>query len=358
MISRPHFNHSYGGAVIDVPFKQNAAGVALLLLAAVLLIAAQPSLAQRATVRQKVPSAQKIVDKYLKAIGGKKKVAAIRDSLLEWTIELQGQSIGVARHHLRAPATWRSETTFANGQILTAANSRSAWSRGLNGELRTLTGREAGAAKLQAVLEAGHLVDFKKNNVVARVVSLGDLASEPAFIVEFSTRSGSKVVYHFSSASGLITKITDDTRQITTRLSDYRAVAGLMLPHRMSMDLQGTGQLTFILQKAQHNTSFADSIFDPPSGDVLDVQELLWAVERNQDELEHRFSEYSFVQKEVDREFNSKGEIKKETSKTYEVFPMRNRRSVLRLIRENDVPLTAERAAKAEKRRQEGKGKE
>ena len=37
------------------------------------------------------------------------------------------------------------------------------------------------------------------------------------------------------------------------------------------------------------------------------------------------FTEYSFVQKETDREINSKGEVKKETVKVFEVFPIANR---------------------------------
>ena len=316
-----------------------------------LFCGSQPSFAQRT---QKLPSAEKVVDKYLKASGGKKRVAAIREVVLDWSIQLKDQSIGVARHYYKAPTSWRSEMTFANGQIVGAANSSSAWSLGLDGVLRTLTGAEAGAAKLQAVLEAGHLIDFKKKNVAARVLSLGDIGSEPAFIVEFTTRSGGKLVYYFSRESGLVTKITDDSRNTTTRLSDYRTVDGVMLPHRMSIELPGSGELTLILQKAQFNTAVDSKIFDPPpAAETLDVAALLREVERNQDQLDNRFTEYSFVQTETDKEISNKGEIKKKTSKTYEVYPLRNRPPVQKLIAENGAPLNAERAAKEEKRVQE-----
>ena len=56
----------------------------------------------------------------------------------------------------------RSEMTFGNGQIISAANTSSAWVRGLDGQLRTLTGAEAEAAKLQALLDASHLVDLQE----------------------------------------------------------------------------------------------------------------------------------------------------------------------------------------------------
>jgi RNA recognition motif-containing protein len=76
-------------------------------------------------------------------------------------------------------------------------------------------------------------------------------------------------------------------------------------------------------------------------------------VRKNQDELEKRFSEYAFVQKETDREINGKGELKKETTKVYEVFPIANREPVMKLISENGVPLSGERLAKETKRVEE-----
>ncbi len=59
------------------------------------------------------------------------------------------------------------------------------------------------------------------------------------------------------------------------------------------------------------------------------------------------------MQKETAREINSKGEVKKETVKVYEVFPIANREPVMKLISENGVPLSGERAAKEQKRVEE-----
>ena len=74
---------------------------------------------------------------------------------------------------------------------------------------------------------------------------------------------------------------------------------------------------------------------------------------QNQDDTEDRVAEYSFKQTETDREISSKGELKKQTVKVYEVYPLPNREPVEKLISENGVPLSPERAAKEEKRVQE-----
>src|SRR3979409_644731 len=57
----------------------------------------------------KLPSAEKVVSGYLKAIGGKQKVAAVRDATCEWEIRLKNQMMGIARTQIKAPASVRTE---------------------------------------------------------------------------------------------------------------------------------------------------------------------------------------------------------------------------------------------------------
>ena len=320
-------------------------------LGLLLILFAQPAFAQSP---KKLPSADKIVDNYLKAIGGKKSVGALKDATYEWTIQLNNQPFGTARTQRKAPSSERWEMTFGNGQIISATNTRSAWEIGLDNRLRTLTGLESTAAKLRASLEASRLINFKKANVLARVLSLGDLSSEPAYIVEFSTRSGARFQYYFSVKTGLITKITGDVKKTRVLFDDYRAVQGLQEPHRVRMNVDGSGELTLLLQSVKFNTGVADTVFDPPGAkEELDVKALLLEVGRNQDEIDNRVAEYAFKQTEIDREINGKGELKKETVKVYEIYPLPNREPVQKLISENGVLLSPERAAKEDRRVQE-----
>ncbi len=322
-----------------------------LMLAFLLVLVVQPALGQSP---KKLPSADKIVDNYLKAIGGKKSVGALKDATYEWTIQLNNQPFGTARTQRKAPSSERWEMTFGNGQIISATNTRSAWEIGLDNRLRTLTGLESTAAKLRASLDASRLVNFKKANVLARVLSLGDLGSEPAYIVEFSTRSGARFQYYFSVKTGLITKITGDVKKTRVLFDDYRAVQGLQEPHRVRMNVDGSGELTLLLQSVKFNTGVADTVFDPPGAkEELDVKALLLEVGRNQDEIDNRVAEYAFKQTEIDREINGKGELKKETVKVYEIYPLPNREPVQKLISENGVLLSPERAAKEDRRVQE-----
>jgi len=321
----------------------------LLLVALLLFVTAPQALAQK-----KLPSAEKIVDNYLKAIGGKKSAGALKDATYEWIIHFNDQPFGAARLQRKAPASERWELTFGNGQIIHATNARSAWELGLDRQLRTLSGPESAATKLRAALDSSRLVNFKKSNVLARVMSLGDLGSEPAYIVEFSTRGGARFQYYFNVKTSLLTKITGDVRKTRVLLDDYRAERGILEPHRVRMNLDGPGELTLLLQSVGYDTGIDDRVFDPPAAtENLDVAALWREVIANQDEIDNRVAEYAFRQTETDREINDKGELKKETIKVYEVYPLPNREPVQKLISENGVPLSAERATKEDKRVQE-----
>ena len=71
---------------------------ASMLLLVLLCFGSRPLFAQnRPSARpQKLPSAERIVEHYLKAIGGRKRVAAIREATVEYTLQLNSKTVGVA----------------------------------------------------------------------------------------------------------------------------------------------------------------------------------------------------------------------------------------------------------------------
>jgi hypothetical protein len=317
----------------------------------VVLVSAQ----RQTTPPKKLPSAEKVVDGYIRAIGGRKRIALIKDATHEWVVQLNNQTVGTAKTQIMVPGSARAELHLEDGRLLYAANARSAWTRAQDGKLQTLTNAEAAAARLQAVLDANHLLDFKKKNVLARVVSYNDTErTGPVYVVEFSLRSGARLRYWFDITTKLLRRIDDVDLQTVTRFEDYRPEGIILEPHRVLINNSGVRDLTFVLQRTRYNTGLSDSHFDPPrSAEALDVVALLRDVSRNQDELEKRFAEYSFMQKQTDREITSKGEVKKQTVKVYEVFPVLNREPIMKLISENGVRLSGERAVKEQKRVEE-----
>jgi hypothetical protein len=108
--------------------------------------------------------------------------------------------------------------------------------------------------------------------------------------------------------------------------------------------------MTFILKSVRYNAGLSDALFDPPSAETLDVAKLLQEVIENQKEIDERVSNYAFTEKRIEREINDKGEVKKEKVTVYEIYPLPGGGAFYKLISEDGVPLSAERAAKQDKK--------
>jgi hypothetical protein len=337
------------------------------------------ALAQRESVakRQKLPSPEKIVNDYLKAVGGKKLVAGIKDATYEWTVQqtdMQPVQAGKATTRYKAPASTRVELSFDDEQsavetnqievsrtvsfpaggsrpLKAGANARSAWIQDSTGGLRTLTDAQAHAAKLQSLLDACRLVDYKKLNVLARTAALEERSGEPAYLVEFSLRNGARLRYWFGVNSKLLLASSDDVQKLSRSFKDYRAEQGLLEPHRIEWRAGAGGLMTLELQRVSYNTGLADALFDPPTGgEAIDIGALLREVDRNQEQVDERVSDYTYTEKLTERKINDKGEVTEETIKVFEVYPVPGRQDVRKLISENGVALSADKTAKEDKR--------
>jgi hypothetical protein len=239
-------------------------------------------------------------------------------------------------------------------EILSGSNGRSAWERGTDGHLNTLTDALGNTAKLRGTLDASRLLDYKKLDVLARMVGLETLAGEPAYVLEFSSRNGARLRYWFGVSSHLLLKITDDVRQTETSFADYRASGGIVEPHRLEIRGKDAEAQILVLQKASYNTGLFAALFDPPaaatsSAEALNIPALLRELELNQKKIDERVAEYYFLEKRTEREINSRGEVTKEKVSVYEVYPLVGSSPIHKLISEDGVPLNAERAARRDK---------
>ena len=303
---------------------------------------------------RKLPSAGKVVGDYLKAVGGKKRLAAIKDATYVWESKTDGQILSRVRKFVKAPVSLRSEMDAPAGAHdavdVKAVSARAAWMRRPEG-VRTLTDAEADADRLAAALYASRLVDYKKLNVLARTVAFDETLAEPAYVVEFSTKRGARLRYWFGAKSKLLLKTEDEAGRNGSLLEDYRAERdGVLEPHRVTPTSEGLTGATLVLRSVSYNTGLSDTLFDPPAAaENLDIPALLREVEANQKEIDERVANYAFTEKRTERDINDKGEVKKQKVTVSEIYPLPGGGEIHKVISENGVPLSAERAAKQDK---------
>lgn len=336
-----------------------AAFIQIVAFLSFIIVASSDAVAQK-KARVSAPSADKIISDYIKAIGGKKRAAAIKDAIYDWTREdAADNSVATmtsgARWQIKSPTAARFDFFTPDGEKSEAASARSAWVRDADGAARTLTDAASANAKLWAAIEASNLVDWRKAGILARTIGGAQAADEKLYTIEFSTREGAQVRASFGATSKLLRKLVDVERHREIALSDYQLQPnGVMEPRRVIVwqdDAAAASPISFVLRRVSYNTNLSDAIFDPPSeSGAINIPELLVEVERNQKQVDERVSEYTFTRKQIEREITDQGEVKREKVIVHEVYPVRGGGRVLKLISEDGVPLSPERAAKEEKR--------
>ncbi len=297
----------------------------------------------------KLPSPDKIVGDYVKAVGGKKRLTALRDATYEWAVQGADGTESRVRVLVRPPAFVRTEVLAGAGQVVAAVNPRMAWRLAPNSPIQTLTGAEAFNARLQATLGAGRFLNLKQMKVLARTVGAEQVGDERAYVVEFSTREGGRDRIWFGASSKLMLKTSDGADGFYL-YADYRPEGGLLEAHRNTHETAGKADATYLLKSVQYNSGLEESLFEPPADATLDIPALLRDLSKNQEETDKRINDYTFTHKVTERELDDKGQLKKEKVTVYEVYPFVGYGWVEKLVSENGVPLSPEREAKEQKR--------
>ena len=96
-----------------------------------------------ATVRAqtaKLPTPDKIIGDYVKAVGGKKRLAALRDATYEWSVRRNGADAGTARTQVKTTGALRKVKKIGNAQLFAPAIDQSEHRSGLVRDLLDLFG--------------------------------------------------------------------------------------------------------------------------------------------------------------------------------------------------------------------------
>lgn len=206
-----------------------------------------------------LPSAEQVLANYYRAAGGREQLAAIRDVTVEWQVEVQGQPRRTAMSMRMAPGSLREMWNGATN-VFTPAG---VWRQRPDGTVSVDSSAGAVGARLQAALEASHLVGLEEQGIAARVAGTDSVDGEPVYRVEFS-RDGASRVWLFGQRTHLPLRI-ELGGPVFIRYGDYRPVDGVLEPHRVQITNGQPGSgITFILDRIRHNTGLTGADFQLP----------------------------------------------------------------------------------------------
>src|SRR5262245_55238156 len=240
-----------------------------MLAAAALLLLALPASAQ---------TADEIIAKYIKTIGGAEKVAAIK------TLRRTGKYTGGGgfeatvvqenkRHADNATGQVRQRITFQGMTGIYAYDGKAGW------KIEPWGGKKDAEAlseeELKQTLEDadfdGPLVNYQKKGNKVEFVGTEPIEGTDAYKLKVTLKNGDVHYYFMDTDYYVPIKIESKRmvrgaeREVETSLGDYKEVAGVYLPHSVESGVKGSpnkSQITF--EKIEANVALDDSRFKRP----------------------------------------------------------------------------------------------
>jgi hypothetical protein len=306
----------------------------------------------RAQAQAKLPSAAKIIERHIKAAGGKKALRGITS--VRYVGEVAGAT-GTGTSfvwQMKAPHFAYIEVRSDSAPVTEAYNGKSAWQQDAEG-LRTLVGREQSRARATALFRNDRLLNYKKDKAKAQTLGRAMFDGRETFAVQLTTASGLQRKLYFDAQSGLLAgeeqERDDGLEQISYR--DYRAFGAVLEPHHITLR-RGTQTCDVRIRSVTHNPALDASAFDYPraAGESLpDAGQLLLDVEKNQKAVEALQEKYTYNVNDTEFEVDGKGNVRQKAQHDYEVFYLGSD-SYWKLVGKNGKPLNDSDARKEQEK--------
>ena len=219
-------------------------------------------------------SADEVVARYVKTIGGMEKIDAIKS--LKKTGRLTGgggYEIRVVEENKR-PDLVRQET-FLQGMVgITAWDGRTGWKIEPWGGKKDV--EPLGEEELKQIVEDsdfdGPLVHYKEKGNTVELVGTEPVEGTDAFKLKVTLKNGDVRFYFMDTDYFVPIKIETKRmirgaeRESETSLGDYKEVAGVYMPHSFETGAKGsTRRAKTVFDRIEANVPLDDALFHPPA---------------------------------------------------------------------------------------------
>lgn len=224
-----------------------------------------------AAAKPATPTVDELLDKYVKAIGGKEALEKTSSRSGKGTMELEGMGLsGPAEMFAKAP---NKSALFIDlqgvGKIANVCDGEKAYSLSPMEGVRELSGVELTQAKRNA--DFYQPLNLKKNYPKLEVKGKEKVGSTDAYIVEATPASGDPQKLYFAADTGLLVRVDSDNdtpqgkMSFEVYFSDFKDVDGIKIAHSIR---QVSAAFTAVikLSEVKHNATVDEAKFAKPSG--------------------------------------------------------------------------------------------
>ncbi|MBL8206155.1 MAG: hypothetical protein JNM09_18110 [Blastocatellia bacterium] len=217
------------------------------------------------------PTVDEILDKYVKALGGKEAIEKVSSRVGKGTMELEGMGLsGPVEMYAKAP---NKNAMFIElqgvGKIVNVYDGEKGYALSPMEGVSELSGGALAQAKRNA--DFYEPLNIKKHFAKMEVKGQEKVAATDAYVVVATPAVGDPEKLYFAVDSGLLVRIDSDNdtpqgkMSFETYISDYKDVDGIKVAHTLR---QVSSAFTALIKMSEvkHGVTVEDAKFAKPSG--------------------------------------------------------------------------------------------
>jgi hypothetical protein len=236
------------------------------------------SLALFATVSVSSQTAEEIVNKNVKAMGGKDKLNAIKSMKMSGKLKVQGMELPMTMY-LKKPNTMRSETTVQGMNIISAYESKSktGWMiNPLSGDKKAQKMNQEQTTEMEDTgdMMVGPLTNYKEKGSTVELIGKEDMEGTEVFKIMLTKKNKDVVYYYIDASTFLILKETSKVKfqdkeiEAETYYSNYKTINGITLATTSEQKSGGQLQEQITMDKIEFDVPMDDALFTMPAEDA------------------------------------------------------------------------------------------
>lgn len=299
---------------------------------------------------------QKIIEQYIKAIGGGKVVSKVQ------TISLDGAFAtgpdakpGTYTFIVKQPNRYYSEVRTEGKTLIDAYNGKSAWHQTESGEISTLLGEQALQVEAAARYYNARLQALSKSKIGAAFKGQSAVRGQQTFQVELTYPTGVQWELFFDPQTHLLLEEKATIAGVAREIyyEDYREVSGLKVPYKMEVH-RGDESYSVAITRASINETVGERVFDFPKKSQVqlpDLKKLFEQIDANQKEIDKVKENYAGSRVEEQTEYDKSGKVTKKEVNEYTFFYL-NGDEVSTLVKKDGKPLSEQEQKKENEKTQ------
>jgi len=212
-------------------------------------------------------NAESVIAAYLEAIGGADKVKAVTTLTKEGTMEMMGQKAIVVEQY-KSPGKYASTLSLGGTVMQQQVFDGSKAMVGQMGQSQVLTEGEM-YEQTKSSAEMFSQLNYGSEDYSIELKGLEDLDGSKAYKVEVTKANGDKTYEYYDLQSGLLVKTMSSSTgpdgsesTVSSTISNYKAVNGIMMPYTMTLTGLMPMPLTMEMTNITVNEEISDAVFE------------------------------------------------------------------------------------------------